>query len=316
MKKILDKRKMTEKDWQEYRQNQQGIGGSDVATILGVNPYKSKFTLWLEKTGQIAKSNPNNSYIEWGNILEPVIRKKFAEETGFKVFKNNFVLQHDEHDFMIANLDGEVLDPAYAGRGVLEIKTTREHNKKDWEDGCPVHYMAQIQHYLAVTGYEYAYVVVLIGGNDFRYFLIDRDDYVIDQIIQAEMDFMDSLNRGIPPEIGGSKEESEWLQAVFPNAIDEEITIPEELENMALEYQNLQGEIKSLNARTEEIKNKIRLEGKDFKMLRGNRLKISMPTISKTTFDSKLFAQEYPELYEQYKTKTSSYRGFTISLIK
>src|SRR6476620_3868255 len=124
MKILLDKTGMTEADWQEYRRKQQGIGGSDVAVILGLSPYKSAFSLWLEKTGQVKAKPVQNEYVEWGNLLEPVIRDKFRRETGFEVYENPYVLQHDEHEFMVANIDGEVVDPAYNGeRGILEIKT-------------------------------------------------------------------------------------------------------------------------------------------------------------------------------------------------
>ena len=182
---------MTEEDWQAYREKQKGIGGSDVATIFGLNPYKTPFTLWLEKTGQIEPPVLNNEYIEWGNILEPVIREKFAKETGFEVEENHWVMLHDQHDFMVANVDGEVMDPQFAGKkGVLEIKTAGERMRDQWENGPPNHYMLQLQHYLAVLDYSYGYVAVLIGGNTFKYYLVERDDYVIDNIIQAEAEFM------------------------------------------------------------------------------------------------------------------------------
>ena len=171
LKQILDKRGMTEDDWQAYRQTQKGIGGSDVATILGLNPYKTAFTLWLEKTGQVKPAPIDNEYVEWGNILEPVIRDKFARETGFQVKENPYVLQHDDHDFMIANIDGEVFDFEKDEWGVLEIKTASERMKGEWEEGPPHHYMLQIQHYLAVMDYNYAYVACLLGGNHFKYFV-------------------------------------------------------------------------------------------------------------------------------------------------
>lgn len=319
MKKILDKRGMSADDWQAYRQQQgkHGIGGSDIAIILGVSPFKSKFELWLEMTGQ--KAHPdfgNNESVEWGNILEPVVRDHFREVTGFKVYKNNFVLAHDEHDWMIANLDGEVIDPAFSGRGVLEIKTTKEHRKKDWENGCPIYYMAQVQWYLGVTGYEYAYIACLIGGSTFKYFLIERDDYVIDNMIHQGKEFMEMVKHRIPPEIGGSAKESQWLAERFPEAIEEEMNIPPSMENMAAEYVELQSEIKEKQLRSDEIKNQIKLEAKDFKTLRGHRLKISMPTIHKVLFDSKAFKESHPDLYEQFKTKESSYRNFDVSFLQ
>lgn len=316
MKKILNKSKMTEADWQEYRSKQEGIGGSEIATILGINQYKSKFELWLEKTGQKERDKVDNQFVEWGNLLEPIIRDKFRKETGFKVMKNNFVLQHDKLPFMIANIDGEVIDPSFSGKGVLEIKTTSAHNKKDWDVGCPIQYMAQVQWYMGVTGYEYAYIVVLIGGNDFRYFLIERNDYIIENMIKQASDFMYMVKNHIPPEIGGSKTESEWLQVAFPEANDEEMIIPPSIEDMALEYRALQELIKQYQDKADGIKNKIKLEGKEFKILKGDRVRISMPTITKVTFDSKLFASEHPDLYSDYKTKESSYRGFTVSMLE
>lgn len=306
---------MSETDWQAYREKQVGIGGSDVATILGLNPYKSRFVLWLEKTKQKAPDFVENDAVEWGNILEPVVREQFKKKTGFKVFQNNFVLQHDEFDWMLANLDGEVIDPFFDGRGVLEIKTTNERNKKQWDDGCPVHYLCQVMHYLAVTGYEYAYICCLIGGSTFKYFLIERDEYIIDKIIQEEIRFMREVKTGTPPDIGGSADEKNWLAATFPNAMEEEKMIPPILEELALEYTELQTEIKEKTQRCDEIKNKIKLVAEDSKRLQGSRVRINMPTINKTTFDSKLFAVEHPELYHQYKTKESNYRGFTVSLI-
>lgn len=309
---------MNEADWQVYREQQQAdckLGGSDISTIIGINPYKSKFTLWLEMTGQKAKDFVGNDAVEWGNILEPVIRDKFRSETGFKVYKNNFVLAHDDFDWMVANLDGEVIDPAFEGRGVLEIKTTHERNKKNWEEGCPIYYMSQVQWYLGVTGYEYAYIAVLIGGSTFKYFLIERDDYLIDQLIQHAAEFLYMVKHKIPPEIGGSESETEWLNMAYPEAIEEELTIPPALEEMALEYKALQEQLKEMTKRCEEIKNKIKLEGKEFKTLRGNLVKIHMPTIRKTLFDSKLFALEYPDLYVKYKIKESTYRNFDVSLL-
>lgn len=306
---------MNETDWQAYREKQVGIGGSDVATILGLNPFKSRFVLWLEKTKQKAPDKVENDAVTWGNILEPVVRDYFKKETGFKVYQNNFVLQHDTFDWMLANIDGECIDPFFESRGILEIKTTNERNKKDWMTGCPVYYQCQVMHYLAVTGYEYAYIACLIGGSTFKYFLIERNDYIIDQIIQEEIKFMEEVKTRTAPEIGGSIDEKNWLAVTFPKAEEEEKLMPPSLEEMALEYTELQREIKEKTGRCEEIKNKLRLEAQDFKRLQGNRVSINMPTINKTIFDSKAFAEEYPELYQKFKTKESSYRSFSISLL-
>lgn len=315
MKKILDKRNMTGQDWQDYRRTQKGIGGSDCAVILGLSKWKTPFTLWLEKTGQIEPPEVSNEYVEWGNLLEPVIREKFKKETGFKVFQNNFVLQHDDYPFMIANIDGEVIDKN-GERGLLEIKTTSERNKGEWIEGPPNHYHLQIQHYLAVLGYSFAYVACLIGGNHFVYFRIERDDYVIDKIISAEIEFWRMVEERVPPEITGLAPDSTYLAESYPEANGEETYLVGELENLALRYLDLQKTLKSLQDEQDWIKNRIKLEAKEYKVLKGDKLKISIPTVKKISFDSKAFANDYPDLFEKYKTKETSYRSFTVSEIR
>jgi putative phage-type endonuclease len=315
MKKILDKRNMDETAWQEYRRTQNGLGGSDCAVIMGLSKWKTPFTLWLEKTRQIEPPEVNNQYVEWGNLLEPVIREKFKKETGFKVFQNNFVLQHDEYPFMIANIDGEVIDEN-GERGLLEVKTTSERNKGEWEDGPPNHYHLQIQHYLAVLGYSFAYVACLIGGNQFVYFRIERDDYVIDKIITAEKEFWHMVQHHIPPEITGLASDSNYLAESYPNAIDQEGYLRADLEVLTKRYTDVQKEIKLLQEESDYIKNRIKLEAKELKILKGESFKINMPTIKKISFDSKTFANDYPELFEKYKTKETSYRSFIVSEIR
>lgn len=313
MRKILDKKDMTEEDWQAYREKQKGLGGSDVATILGLNPYKTPFTLWLEKTGQIEPPVLNNEYIEWGNILEPVIREKFAKETGFEVYENHWVMLHETHDFMVANIDGEVIDPQFAGeKGVLEIKTAGERMRDQWENGPPHHYMLQLQHYLAVLDYSYGYIAVLIGGSTFKYYLVERDDYVIDNLIQAEMDFMQMVEDRVAPEISGHKADSDYLAETFPEDNGEIGELNNALEINALNYFSLQQQIKVLQEEADYLKNLIKLEMKDFRILKSDNIRVNMPTIKKVSFNAKEFEKDHPELYEKYKNKESSYRSFIV----
>lgn len=318
MKRIFSKRNMTEVDWQEYRANQVGIGGSEVATVLDINPWKARFNLWLEKTGQEPREKVDNEYITWGNLLEPIIRTQFAKETGYKVQKNNFVMCHDDYDWMIANIDGEVKVPEREGKGVLEIKTTSEWNGKEWNgENIPVHYMAQMQHYLAVTGYEYGIMVVLIGGNKLRHWFVERNDEVIEQLIAEEKKFMKAVETGeYPWIIGGSSSESQYLANKYPVAFDVEESMPQPLESLGLEYNELQEQIKAMKERTEIIKNQFRFEAKEIQKLRGNSIIVSMPTVNKVLFDSKKFQKDHPDLYAEYKTKESSYRDFKIKLLE
>jgi len=109
---------MPRETWLEYRK--QGIGGSDVAAIAGLNPWRSPMAVWLEKTGQIEPQKENEA-MYWGAALEDIVAQEFSKRTGLKVHRKNFMLQHPEYPFMLANIDREILDPD-KGRGILECK--------------------------------------------------------------------------------------------------------------------------------------------------------------------------------------------------
>src|SRR5690606_184586 len=120
--RAVDTRGMGREEWLQARR--QGIGGSDAAVIAGLDPYKSPIRLWMEKTGQVDEE-PAGEAAEWGLLLEPVIAEEFTRRTGKRVRRRNAILQHPRWEFMIANLDREVVgEPA-----LLEIKTTSAWNR-------------------------------------------------------------------------------------------------------------------------------------------------------------------------------------------
>ena len=82
---VVETTDLSKEQWLQYRQ--QGIGGSDVASLLGLSKWKSALELWLEKTGQADAFSVENEAMYWGNVLEPVIRTQFSELTGKPVTK-------------------------------------------------------------------------------------------------------------------------------------------------------------------------------------------------------------------------------------
>lgn len=181
MAEVLNTKDMTHEEWLKARQS--GIGGSDAGTILGVNKWKSKTQLFFEKVNPELKQQVDNEFIYWGNVLEDVVAKEFETRTGKKVRKNNKMLRHPEHEFMLANLDRVIVGE----KALLECKTTSQYNIDQWKDDeIPASYLCQIQHYMAVTGYEKAYIAVLCGGNQFIWKEVPRDDELIEIIVNAE----------------------------------------------------------------------------------------------------------------------------------
>ena len=147
--KILAKTKdLSHEEWLKYRT--QGIGGSDVSILAGINPFKSVHQLWLEKTGQVELEEGDTEYTHFGTLLEPIVRKEFTARTGIKVRQKHMILQSEEYPFMTANLDGTINDNGEMA--IFEAKTASAFKQDIWEDGIPAPYILQIQHYMAVTG--------------------------------------------------------------------------------------------------------------------------------------------------------------------
>lgn len=146
-----------------------GIGGSDVGVIMGVNPWKTPYQLWLDKTGQETVQK-ENAYQHFGLMLEQVIADEFAERNQVKVQRRNNMF-HKEGTPLIANIDRYIV-----GGGILECKTCDKWAAgkfgEDGTDDVPETYLLQVQHYMYVTGIHGAFLAVLIGGNEYRQYEI------------------------------------------------------------------------------------------------------------------------------------------------
>ena len=129
---LVETENLSREEWLRYRQ--MGIGGSDVASLIGINKWKSPIELWMEKTGQKNQVIEENESMMWGHIMESVIRNHFMEITGKQVVEVNAVLQHPEYLHMLADVDGITIDDA-GNPAILEIKTASEYKRSDWDNG-------------------------------------------------------------------------------------------------------------------------------------------------------------------------------------
>lgn len=218
--------------WLETRNA--GIGGSDASVIMGLNPYKSPYQLWLEKTGQAeAPDLSGNQYIYWGHKNEGNIADWFMEDTGKKVRKLG-TLRSRAHPFMLANVDRAVMGEE-AG---LEIKTAGVNQAKKWKgDEIPDSYYCQCLHYLMVTGADRWYIAVLIGGNEAIRKTVERNDEDIKALIEAERDFWDHVVTRTPPPVDGSASCAAALSERFKGG-GESIILPSRTDTMIESLQN------------------------------------------------------------------------------
>lgn len=202
-----------EVDAQWHAQRAKGVGGSDVAAIMGLNKYRTPLDVWLEKTG---RSRPDDisgkPAIKVGNWLEPELRREFrSRHPGLRVYEPHAMFRSREHPCMQASLDGVVCDPSDGSRAVLEIKTVGESRGSDWEDGVPSYYLTQVTHYLAVTRWPRAYVFALIGNREFREVVVERNEEDIRAVVRACESFWSGyVLKGVMPELTGGDVDKVW----------------------------------------------------------------------------------------------------------
>lgn len=311
MAEVLNTKDMTHEEWLKARQS--GVGGSDAGTILGVNKWKSKTQLFFEKVNPELKQQVDNEFIYWGNVLEDVVAKEFETRTGKKVRKNNKMLRHPEHEFMLANLDRVIVGE----KALLECKTTSQYNIDQWKDDeIPASYLCQIQHYMAVTGYEKAYIAVLCGGNQFIWKEVPRDDELIEIIINAEKDFWyNNVLAGVIPEIDGSDATKEFLNHMYKDIDETEVQLSDDVETLLTALEQVKQEEKELKELKTQYENKI-------KHILGNNLagktsgyQITWKPQVRKTLDTKKIREIYGEQLDPYYKETET-RVLKIKQIK
>lgn len=305
---LVDTSNLSREEWLEWRNT--GIGGSDVATLCGLNKYKSKVELWLEKTGQI-KPKESGEAAYWGTIMEPIIRKEFSLRTHLNVRLVPSMLKHPTYSFMHANLDGIVDDPVY-GECIFEAKASSVYRLDEWEESIPEGYILQVQHYMAVTGFERAYVAVLIGGNQFKYKMIERDDELIEMIIKLEEHFWNCVITNTPPELDGTEASSELLARLYPASnAGKQIELPPEASNLITQYEIGRAKEKECAEMKDEAANKLKvLLAENETGVVDGRI-ITWKSIVSEKFDAKKLQTAEPDIYKKYLVK-SSYRRFSI----
>jgi len=217
--KLVKTKDLPRDDWLTVRK--QGIGSSDAAAAVGLNPYKSQLELWLEKSGRdgnLPKNDPLNedSPTYWGNILEPIVAAHYTKRTGLRVRRINAVLQHPDPSlpWMLANIDREVTGSNEVQ--ILECKTAGINGARLWKEGVPEYVQLQVMHQLAVTGKAAADVAVLLGGQHLDVHRINRDEQLISRLIELERHFWHYVETDSPPPADGSASADLALRCLYP----------------------------------------------------------------------------------------------------
>jgi len=237
-----------------------GVGASEAAAVLGLNPYCSPLEVYLRKTGELPDV-AENAAMRWGTKLEEAIAQAYTEETGEPVEAQPLV-RSDEWPWMFATVDR-----LSAGGRVVEIKNVGARMAEQWgdpgTDDVPVPYLLQVNHQLAVTGRRFADLAVLIGGSDFRIYPLERNNRLIDAMVAAERAFWERVERRQPPEPDWGHASTPALISALYAPTGPQVELPEAALAHLLAYQRAGDEEKAAHDAKEMAKARIMLAMKD-----------------------------------------------------
>jgi putative phage-type endonuclease len=303
-------------EWLEVRKH--GIGSSDAAAAVGLNPYKSQLELWMEKTGRdtdLPKPDPTDTTapVYWGTLLEPIVAASYTQQTGRKVRKVNAVLQHPDRPWMLANIDREVVGASDVQ--ILECKTAGEFGARHWRDGVPEYVQLQVQHQLAVTGKQAADVAVLLCGQQLKVHRIERDDSLIAKLMLLQERFWHYVTTDTPPPTDGSDSSATALQYLYPRDNGKQLDFSQDSQMSALftDLQDARSQVDKYKQLEEQYKQQIQ-------QAMGDASKAAFETGSvswkrskdSTVLDTKRLLSDHPELLAQYSMTRSGSRRFLV----
>ena len=303
-----------------------GIGGSDVAAILGLSKYKSPYQLWLDKTGRSDLEDSTSEPAYWGNMLEDIVAKEYAKRNGVKVQRVNATIRNPENDWMIANIDRAIINPEISGNvrikegklttdRILECKTANQYLAKLWGDEqseqVPDYYLTQCQWYMGNTGASICGLGVLIGGQKFRSYQIAFDPELFEMLTDECSKFWhENVQADVPP---APTTFDDVLHRWSTHNPDQAVSADDDLAQKVADYKELSGNIKEATKELDDLKLQIctRMEDAEMIIAEDKRL-ATFKYQERNTLDTKALKSAHPDIYEQF-VKTSSTRVLRVA---
>lgn len=293
----------------QLEERRKGIGGTDISAIMGLNPWRSPYQVYLEKRGESAPAE-ETPIMNWGLRVEPIIRQWYSDTTGNVVRIPEKMLVHKDIPYLYASLDG-FTDSGH----VLEIKTAR--SGREWgEPGTaeiPDHYALQVQQYMLITGFDVADVAVSIGGGVPELYFVEADKEIHEIIIETAATFWQRVQEGSPPEptcyadakqrYGRSDAQAEI------EATDDILSTVEELADLKAAIKNYE---KSAAEREGKIIAFLGDRGDILTDHYGNKIVTYKLGKGRKSLDSKALQKEMPEVYERYCRTNEPSRRFLL----
>lgn len=276
-----------------------GIGGSDVASILGVSPFRTALEVYHDKTSpELALDEPTED-MQRGVRVEKYILQEYSERSEVELNTNIPTIVDKTYPFMRANIDAKVIGQNV----VVEAKSTKALIAS-WESGIPEYYKAQVAYYAMLTDANYVEIPVLFSGWKYACFTYWRDVEYEASIKEAVINFWHNhIVKNIPPKPTSPEE----LMAAYPKLEEKTIEADNDIREKVYLLQEAQAQRKKLEEQEKQLKTQIQGYMGDAGMLDAGFCKLALKEIKSTRFNANAFKEKYTELYQQY-LNASSYR--------
>lgn len=296
-----------------------GLGGTDIAAIVGLHPQRQAWDVFAEKTGLLERvADTTNNRMRWGKKLERLIAEAWTEVTR-KDHRWCDETRIGKHPFQVYTPDAF----SQADLRGIECKTAGLDQAKNWgepgTDDVPQQYLVQCQWYMSAADFPRWDVAVLIAGNDFRIYTIERDGGIEAALLEeGERFWRQHIEPRVAPPMGNSPAVAEYLKSRFPRNLSAiRQATPEELALIS-EYLPVRADLKALEARAEAMENQIKASIGDSEGLSIEGGKITW----KAARDSQKVDWEAaakaagatPELIAQFSTTKPGSRRFLVSV--
>ncbi len=287
-------------EWLEARKD--GIGASEVATIVGLNPYDTPYQLWRRKIGLDAPKEENFA-MKAGHYLEDAVARFYADESGREIIKSS------DGDFMFVDANKPFLrvspDRTFwlsdmtrndNNKGVLECKTTQ---KTIDPDDLPKTWFCQVQMNLGVAGYEQGSIAWLTAGREFGWrditFSPDFYGWLVEEVERFWIDNILGKKEPIATNVRD-------VLLKFNRHVDgKQIEVGDDLFNVYSELKEIKEELAKLDTRKEELEGQLKMAFKDAEKMTYAGETIATWKASKPSMklDTKLLLERYPNIAEE-----------------
>ena len=287
---------------EQHEARSRGLGGSDTATILNLNPYKSAYELWQEKSGRVVPEDISDKFpIIRGNDMEALVAKWFTDETGLVVRRDNRTLTNPDHPYMLGHIDRRL-------QGIpegLECKTANWRMAvkfgDDGTDDVPPYYLIQCMHYMIVTGWKVWHLAADIGG-DFKIYRIEYDETLANHIAaKVNKWWTDHIVNDIEP----TPETHREIDVAYRVGDDDAqiVEASDDLEKIHASLEIAIEERKAAEKKESGLKYQIKAAmGDACALYHDGRRLATWNNQSRKGFDAKSLERDNPEVYETFKT--------------